>query len=338
VFAAETRRSLRRRSGWVSLIIAFGVEWMRWRWLFGTLRVLKESSAALPCLAMTRRDDSTGDTHCLWTAEPAKYLLEFNAAKNVTFNDFRQLRPSHFLNPSIFSASTFIIAKVSSSNPFSVLGDPQTPSIRNRRKGTLMDHKHTPVEEIKCLPEMDSLATNVVGTINVSPANSASSETEVRVETNFGELMRRMKIEIKEELKQKIHDEIRKSLEASIAFIEFSSYINKYACLRAIESWCIDRMKRIANLPSDTSHNSTVDKFLQEYNVSIQQEYLQSLKLSTSRDIGNSTVHPDPTDDEYATEMWKFLSAVLSEEEWRKYESLMDFGRGYINVSYKTGQ
>ena len=249
------------------------------------------------------------------------------------------------------------MAKVFSSNPLSVLGDPQTPSPRERKtrrpkpeeqippenvaifkfpdaEGTLTVPRHAPVEETKRLPEIDSLATNVGGTINVSPAKSACSETEVRVETNIGELIRQMKIEIKEEMAK----EIRKCLEPSNPTLEFSKYTSKYACLRAIESWCIDRMQKIANLPSDTSHNSTVDRFLQGYNVNIHQEYLKSLRSSRSRDIGNSTAHPEPNDDDYANAMWRFLKTVLSEEECRKYKSLIDFGRGYINVSCKSGQ
>jgi hypothetical protein len=90
--------------------------------------------------------------------------------------------------------------------------------------------RHTPSNGLHELLEIKSLTDSFAGAAAVSPSKSACTDTEVRVDVNFGDLLRRMKKEIMEEVnhtKALVHDPIAQT-----------SYVvrcGKYASLRNIE-------------------------------------------------------------------------------------------------------
>ena len=95
------------------------------------------------------------------------------------------------------------------------------------------------------------------------------------------------------------------------------------------------RIKRIASLPSETSHRETVEYFLRNYIAQgVPKEYLLSLMHSTARNIALDYVHMPPDDADAVRSMWNSLSRMLTTEEREKYQALMQFGCGFTSVKY----
>jgi hypothetical protein len=100
----------------------------------------------------------------------------------------------------------------------------------------------------------------------------------------------------------------------------------------------LTRMKRSAGLPSEIPHPETVDQFLRRYKaVGVPKEYLLSLRNSELRDIAIGHVHMPPGNADDANFMWTSLSKMLDEEETKKYDALLRFGRGRTDIKYIGG-
>ena len=197
-------------------------------------------------------------------------------------------------------------------------------------EGTKFIPRHTPTEQLAEIPEIKELADNFGGNINISPARSACTEMEIRVETSFMDLIRRMKTAIKDEIESQMAETYSTKQEN-----EYIILVAKYASIRSIEDWCLDRMKRIARIKGDATHKQTVETFLKSYNaINIPKEYLLSLKSSAARDIAANFIHVNPNNDEAINSLWKSLKCQLSEDDVQKYKALMKFGRGYTQVQY----
>jgi hypothetical protein len=197
-------------------------------------------------------------------------------------------------------------------------------------EGTKFVPRHTPAAQLAEIPEIKELADGFGGNINISPARSACTETEIRVETSFMDLVRRMKTEIKDEIQSHMAETYSTKREN-----EYVVLVAKYASIRSIEDWCLDRMKRIAKIKRDAPHKQTVEEFLKSYNaIDVPKEYLLSLKSSAARDITIDFIHVNPSDDELVNSLWTSLKCQLSEDDVQKYKALMEFGRGYTHVRY----
>jgi len=180
------------------------------------------------------------------------------------------------------------------------------------------------------------------GTATVSPLRSACLETEVRVDVNFLDLFARMKREVMDEVNSRMDrassrmDHANAKLNDHINESSFVLQCEKYASLRIVEDWVLTRIKRIAGLPSETSHRETVEYFLRNYIAQgVPKEYLLSLMHSTARNIALDYVHMPPDDADAVRSMWNSLSRMLTTEEREKYQALMQFGRGFTSVKYR---
>ena len=195
--------------------------------------------------------------------------------------------------------------------------------------------RHTAQKDLLEAQEIKSLENSFGGTATVSPSRSACSETEVRVDVNFPDLLAWMKREVMDEVNSRM-DRADAKLNDHIADSSFVLQCGKYASLRVVEDWVLTRMKRIARLPSETSHRETVEYFLRNYIAQgVPKEYLLSLMHSTARNIALDYVHMPPDDADAVRSMWNSLSRMLTTEEREKYQALMQFGRGFTSVKYR---
>jgi hypothetical protein len=97
-------------------------------------------------------------------------------------------------------------------------------------EGTKFIPRHAPVERIAEIPEIKELVDDFGGNINISPVRSACTETEIRVETSFMDLVRRMKAEIKDEIESCMAEMYSTKQENEYIFL-----VAKYASIRSIE-------------------------------------------------------------------------------------------------------
>ena len=197
--------------------------------------------------------------------------------------------------------------------------------------------------------------TSFGGTVTVSPLRSACSETEVRVDVNFSDFLARMQRKVIDEVNSRMDransrmdhansrmdrinsrmDHADAKLNDHIAESSFLLQCGKYASLRVVEDWVLTRIKRIARLPSETSHRETAKYFLRNYiTQGVPKEYLLSLMHSTARNIALDYVNISHNDADAVCSMWNLLSRMLTTEEREKYQALMQFGRRFISVKY----
>ena len=131
-------------------------------------------------------------------------------------------------------------------------------------------------------------------------------------------------------------DSIDSGLNDHVTQSSFVLQCAKYASLHNIEDWALTRIKRIANLSSQTTHRETIDHFLRKYVAyDISREYLLSLRNFSVREIVIRHIHMPSDDADLANIMWYSISRMLNEEERNKYRALMRFGRGLTLVERK---
>jgi len=261
--------------------------------------------------------------------------------------------------------------------------------------GTMTVPRHTPLPEITQLSPIRSLHASFQGDIDVSPAHSACSNTEVTISTSLtgiaaqiqenvtaalvaeynDTLERRIEERIKENNKvfQSSLENVQQSANARIdsrvssleerasnledwkisgfrgsSFEEYArrlekknAFINRqsqYASMRAIEDWCIDRMRRVLGKTADGMNNSAViNLFLQKYELpfSFNTAHLSALYHSRDRKTANSLIHITPEDTEEVSLMWESLTDSLDNADVIKYQALMEFGSGLITCKYR---
>src|SRR5438105_1863609 len=216
------------------------------------------------------------------------------------------------------------MASIGDRNPFSLLSNPTTPTPSRQRKrrreastsnqivvppasvvylhrpdrvrlpeteGFMFVQRHTPPKDLLEAPEIKSLVNSLGGTAIVSPSKSACSETEVHVDVNFGDLITRMKREIMDEVDSRM-DRSDARLNDHLAESAFVLHSGKYASLRNVEDWALNRIKRVAKLPSEMPHRDTIDFFLRNYEApGVPKEYLLSLRHSSVRQSAIDYVH-----------------------------------------------
>jgi exosome complex RNA-binding protein Csl4 len=104
-----------------------------------------------------------------------------------------------------------------------------------------------------------------------------------------------------------------------------------------IEDFCIQRMKRIMNIPKKKIivYTDLVKEFTRKYKVSIVSvEDLGSLAQSAAHHDANDIFHIDidVADSEEIDDMWKVTKLTLPEQERGRYERLLAFERGISTI------
>jgi hypothetical protein len=102
--------------------------------------------------------------------------------------------------------------------------------------------RHSPVSELVKLLEVKSLAEAVGGQVKVSPAKSATSDTEIRIKSSFTQLLQRIKDDRKfEEQEERIsrklkeHEEQMSNIYLTQREAEYVIRVSKNASMRCIE-------------------------------------------------------------------------------------------------------
>jgi hypothetical protein len=179
------------------------------------------------------------------------------------------------------------------------------------------------------------------GNIVVSSAKSATSETEVRVESSFQETLERIRRDMQEELSRDLKSAI--AIEVQKVETRFSqqdvriSRLYRGYGVRNIEDFCIQRMKRIMNIPKKEKviYTELVREFTRKYKASIVSvEDLKTLGRSIAREEANDLFHIDIDleDPEEIDDIWKVTKLTLLEQDCGYYERLLAFGRGDSDV------
>ena len=209
---------------------------------------------------------------------------------------------------------------------------------------TSMIPRHTPMADITEPKTVQSMQNSFGGSVHVSPARSAMSETEVNLHLPFQDLLAQMNNDfnqkfrsLKVELEEKMDTKLAVHLEKQEKWIRV---LDRGQGIRNIEDWAIGRMKRELKIQNKTkrSYTQIIDQFVSEFNFSIVKESdLQSLKNSQGRTDANSIFHISLShnSDEEIDELWKLTKPSLSEKEKGKYERLMQFGRGKTAIQKK---
>lgn len=208
--------------------------------------------------------------------------------------------------------------------------------------GSTLVRRHTPVPDLREMTPVEELRQTIGSTnVTISPAKSACSETQIKVETDIGTLMARMKQELRrenEEWKAKTLKELEERDIRNREEIRYSLYITKMASLRLIEDFAIERMRTIIGLTETSTYAEITRQFTRHYEVpGLRAEDLKDLADSQSRREANQLLHLQRTQDEEIRVMFKSLKHSLSNEEIEKYEKLLKFGTGELKVKYNGG-
>ena len=246
---------------------------------------------------------------------------------------------------------------LSHSNPFSVLEDPSTPSPPERKSDGCVKVKHrldltdthsqsvvprhTPIAILESLPAVTNLQEVFGGSIDVSPARSANSDTEVRVTHSLQELVSQITLAVRAEVKGEVEHAVEEKLARKFDDLdEGVRWIYFYHGIRNIEDFCIKRMRKELNIPTrtDITYSEIVDRFHAKFNYAdVSKSDLMSLKDSKSRTVANTIFHLDVQSDVEVSRMWRLIQPTFREDAERKrYERLLQFGRTRTAITKKA--
>jgi len=245
---------------------------------------------------------------------------------------------------------------LSHSNPFPVLEDPSTLSPPERKSDGCVKVKHrldltdthsqsvvprhTPIATLESLPAVTNLQEVFGGSIDVSPAKSANSDTEVRVTHNLQELVSQItavRAEVKGEVERAVEEKLARKFDDLDEGVRWVSF---YHGIRNIEDFCIKRMRKVLNIPTrtDITYSEIVDRFHAKFNYAgVSKSDVMSLKDSKSRTVANSIFHLDVQSDAEVSRMWRLIQPTFREDAERKrYERLLQFGRARTAITKKA--
>lgn len=243
------------------------------------------------------------------------------------------------------------------SNPFSVLEGPPTPSPPERKSDGCVEVKHrldltdthsqsvvphhTPIATLESLPAVTSLHEVFGGSIDISPARSASSDTEVRVIHSLQELVSQIASDVCAEVKGEVERAVEERLGRKFDDLdEGVRWAYFYHGIHNIEDFCIKRMRNALNIPMETdiTYSEIVDRFHAKFNYAgVSKSDLMNLKDSKSHTIANIVFHLDVQSDAEVSRMWRLIQPTFREEAERKrYERLLQFGRARTAITKKA--
>ena len=211
--------------------------------------------------------------------------------------------------------------------------------------------RHTPLHELQELPNVINMHNEYGGSIEVSPARSATSQTESNVSVQHMELFERFRDFLLHDRTfydqfKKVHqselleDAMRKQQEKMADLEEYTKWVTHACSIRNIEDFVIKRMREALKIPekAQLTMPPIVDRFIAQYSFPIvSNQDLQSLKSSQLRTDTNRLFHPDIIDDEEKiNRIWRVLKSTIDDvQTCERYERLLQFGRGFGELRKK---
>ncbi len=212
--------------------------------------------------------------------------------------------------------------------------------------------RHTPLHELQELPNIINMHNEYRGSIEVSPARSATSQTESNVAVQHMEWYERFRDFLLHDRTfydqfKRVHepelleDAIRKQEEKAADLEEFTKWVTHAYGIRNIEDFAIKRMRKALKIPekAQVTHATVVDRFIAQYSFPVvTKQDLQSLKSSQLRTDANRTFHLDIIyDEEKINRIWRVLKSTIDDVQTReRYERLLRFGRGMGELIKKS--
>jgi hypothetical protein len=177
------------------------------------------------------------------------------------------------------------------------------------------------------------------GKIVVSPAKSATDDTEVRVETTMEWLLLKMEEQVRKMIDEKFTvvktttGEDLGEMKRNMGHLQRDmGHLHRAYAMRNIEDWVIKRIKSKLGMKQDdeVSHADVVEEFIATYRFGgVTTSDLKSVADSEERKTANSIIHisyPDQIDT--LRTAWKYVRPVLTDDEALKYGRLMKFVEG----------
>ena len=122
---------------------------------------------------------------------------------------------------------------------------------------------------------------------------------------------------------------------------EFVNRIAMSACMRSVEDWCFQRMRKVMGLKESEilTHEALVDQFLSKYiPVSCEPSHFLSLKSAADRRSLKATIHLSCDNEEDVKLIRDTMCEALSNEDAARFLALLDFGRGISWVHTRSGR
>jgi hypothetical protein len=97
---------------------------------------------------------------------------------------------------------------------------------------------------------------------------------------------------------------------------------------RCIEDYCLERIRRIMGLPSDSGFGETIFPFLLNYDTGplVPAHDIKKIAQSSDREHWNSTTHIKPDNEHEINRMWHFVkSKITDQEEINTWKRLLEF-------------
>jgi hypothetical protein len=197
--------------------------------------------------------------------------------------------------------------------------------------------RHMPQAHLEVLPPVLNLHDSFGGEIEPSPAKSANSDIEVRVENTYSSLLDRMRRDLLSEIDQRIEARETARMAEKDDFVE---QLFRAHGIRNIEDWAIGRMREELGLSkvSDVTYSVIIDRFVKEFDFDgVTPRDLEQLKFSSARTQANLLFHINlqNTDSGELLRFWTRLRPSLIGEEKPYYEKMMQFCRKKNSVSRK---
>jgi hypothetical protein len=196
------------------------------------------------------------------------------------------------------------------------------------RRGTKRDllKEITPVKNL--------LGFTHEGTVDISPPQSAKSDTKVTVEGSYVDLMNRIDAQVRtamtaetEAARKVIRQEKREAIQEIMAMKEYESKFCILVWKRVIKDQVYNRMAKALQIddPKDKGYESLVNEYAARYGKgSLTDEDLDHLRSPPERTKANELVHPKLGD---ARSCYKSLMHRLREDE--DDEETTRYGRYY---------
>jgi hypothetical protein len=202
--------------------------------------------------------------------------------------------------------------------------------------------RHTSIHDLESLSPPRNLQSAFGGTIVVSPAKSAASDTEATVVSSWGEAIERAKMELRAEFQSKFDQHTSAITKVGSQVVQHDIFVSKLArawTIRNVEDACIARMKQIMGIPKSEKvvFKAIAKKFADMYTSSVVSvEDLLSLG-DLDRENANSLFHVDlqAEDSETIDQIWNVAKYAIPAGSVERVGRLLEFARGNSNVKLK---